>query len=350
VTVAVTYTFVVVFRARVSGLLWSAVISSIVMAIALTVSYILRKPGAFVPALFRQMLAFSMPLGLSGIALLIVHSGDRFFLQRYGDLNALGIYGLAYKLGMMISYLQASFGTYWTANMYKVLDGEGTQKIFERINTYQMLATTYGALIVIAFSSPFLHLAGRPQFAACLPYGPFIAAAYVVRSQGDYLRMSLWVDRRVGLDASLNWAGALFCLAAYALLIPRWTLWGAIAATFLTFSFVLVIAYRKARQLREFRLEYQRLFLLSGLAVVLCGLAVGAKDEPATITLPLGLVLVAAYPLLLCMAGFWLPSERHAISVLYSRVRSTLGARTWRSRHLTRDTARQPEISAPSAR
>jgi O-antigen/teichoic acid export membrane protein len=132
----------------------------------------------------------------------------------------------------------------------------------------------------------------------------------------------------------------VFCLAAYALLIPRWTLWGAIAATFLTFTFVLVIAYKKARLFREFRLEYRRLFLLCGLAVILCGLAVRAKDEPIAITLPLGLGLVAAYPLLLRITGFWLPSERGAISALCSSALRRLGI--W--------TSRQPEVSAPSAR
>jgi O-antigen/teichoic acid export membrane protein len=317
VSIAMTYSFVVVLRARVDGLLWSSVASSAALAIPLAACHLVNRQGAFSPALFRQMLAFSFPLGLSGIALLMIHSGDRFFLQRYTNLNDVGIYALAYKLGMLISYMQASFGTYWTANMYTALKAPGARSVFERMNTYQMLAVTYAGVGVVAFSSPFLHLAARPQFAACLPYVALITAAYVVRAQGDYLRLSLWLDKRVGADALLNWSGALFCVAAYALLIPRWTLWGAAAATFLTFCFVLAIAFGIVRRARGFGLEYARLLILAGWAIVLSAVAVWAQNAPVVITLPLAAGITVVYPLLLRCSGFWTAAERSALAGLW---------------------------------
>ncbi len=327
VSIAMTYSFVVVFRARVDGLLWSSVASSAALAIPLAACHLASRQGAFSPALFRQMLAFSFPLGLSGIALLIIHSGDRFFLQRYTNLNDVGIYALAYKLGMLISYVQASFGTYWTANMYTALKAPGARSVFERMNTYQMLAVTYAGVGVVAFSSPFLHLAARPQFAACLPYVALITGAYVIRAQGDYLRLSLWLDKRVGADALLNWSGALFCAAAYALLIPRWTLWGAAAATFLTFCFVLVTAFKIARRARGFGLEYSRLLMLAGWAIVLSGVAVWAQNAPVLITLPLAAGIAVVYPLLLWCSGFCTPAERSALAGLWrGALRACIGA------------------------
>ena len=40
------------------------------------------------------------PIGLGGVAMLVIHYGDRFFLQRSASLADVGIYSLAYKLGM----------------------------------------------------------------------------------------------------------------------------------------------------------------------------------------------------------------------------------------------------------
>jgi O-antigen/teichoic acid export membrane protein len=320
VSMAMTYSFVVVLRARVDGLLWSGVASNAMLAVPLFAFYLASRQGAFSPALFRQMLAFSFPLGVSGVALLIIHSGDRFFLERFANLNDVGIYALAYKLGMLVSYVQASFGTYWTANMYTALRTPEARSIFGRMNTYQMLAATYAGLCVIAFSSPFLHLAARPQFTLCLPYVALITAAYVIRAQGDYLRLSLWLDKRVTADAVLNWTVALFCTAAYAALIPRWKLWGAATATLLTFCLALAIAFRIAQRARGFGLEYKRLFILTGWAILLSGIAVSAQNAPPAITLPLAVAAAGSYPILLSCSGFWTPAERVAFSGLFRRV------------------------------
>ncbi len=326
-SMTMTYSFVVVLQARVDGLLWSGVASNAILAVPLAGFYLASRQGAFSLALFRQMLAFSFPLGVSGIALLIIHSGDRFFLERCANLNDVGIYALAYKLGMLVSYVQASFGAYWTANMFTALKTPEARTVFGRMNTYQMLAVTYAGLGVIAFSSPFLHLAARPQFTACLPYVALITVAYVVRAQGDYLRLSLWLDKRVAADALLNWTGALFCAAAYAMLIPRWKLWGAAAATLLTFCVVLAIAFRIAQRARAFKLEYKRLFTLVGWAMLLSGVAVSAQNAPLAITLPLAVAAAVSYPILLSCSGFWTPAERLALSGLFHSVlRACLGA------------------------
>ena len=44
-----------------------------------------------------------------------------------------------------------------------------------------------------------------PQFLPCLQYVPWIVAAYVLRAEADYFRMSLYVDGKTMTDAILNW-------------------------------------------------------------------------------------------------------------------------------------------------
>ena len=319
-TVVCTVTFVVVLRMGVNGLLWSSILSSSIFGAALLGVHFIQGRTSLRIRLFWQMLTFSVPLGVGSIAYLIIHSGDRFFLQRVTSLEQVGIYGLAYKLGMLVAQAHAAFATYWAANMYKLLKGDEGAVLFKRVNTYLMLTLLYCGLLILGFASPFIHIATPARYAACLQYVPGILAAYIIRSQADYVRMLILVERRVVLDAGLLWVTAGFCLAAYALMIPRWTLWGAVAATFSTFVVLLVLSCVVAYRLRPFSLEYGRLAWIYGIALGLGSIAYFLQSRPVWITIPAGIAIAVLYPTLLWFSGFLLESEKRAARLGWKRL------------------------------
>ena len=51
----------------------------------------------------------------------VLHFGDRVFLRGAVSLADLGLYGLAYKLGMVVLYLSTPFFTYWNAQMVGIV-------------------------------------------------------------------------------------------------------------------------------------------------------------------------------------------------------------------------------------
>src|SRR5215831_7983293 len=91
-----------------------------------------------------------------------------------------------------------------------------------------------------------------PRFLPCVQYVPWIVVAYIIRAEADYFRISLYLDAKTVTDAVLNWEAGLFCIAAYALLIPRYELWGAVAATVVTFAFLMFLARYKSYRLRPY--------------------------------------------------------------------------------------------------
>lgn len=319
IQIACTVTFVVVLKRGVVGVLWSSVFTSAILTAGFAVNFVAGGYRSFVWRLFRHMAAFCFPLGLSGIAVFFIHFGDRFFLMRYTTLDEVGLYSLAYKLGMLISSAQAAFYAYWTANMYELLDAADGRKVFERLYSYQLLALTYFGLLVVAFTSPVLRIAAAPAFFSCVPYVPWIALAYLVRSQGDYFRMVLWVERKVATDAIVNWVGGIFCLCAYSVLIPSGGVRGAIASTFMTFALLLFVSYRLAGRLRPFSLEKRRLVLIAGPAIGLGAIAVGVRAGPLWLTGAVGVLIAVAYPVVVWFSGFPLESERLAVREVLGR-------------------------------
>jgi O-antigen/teichoic acid export membrane protein len=320
-----TVTFVVGRDMKIAGVLWSTLATNGILALGVLAAAFFTGLMAFSPALFLSMVRFSIPLGASGVALMIIHSGDRFFLQRYTSLSDLGLYSLAYRMGMLVSYFQAAFGSYWEANVFTLIRGSDGLRRFARINTYQLLVLTYVALNISTFSSPVLHFIATPKFWACTPFIPWITAAYMIRSEADYFRLALFAEGKVGIDARLNWISATVCLAAYAVLIPLWRSWGAIAATALTFTVLLVLSGRQIVIKRQYPIEGRRLATLLIAAVAVAGPALWAAGRATAVQQwMIAIAGAVIYPAILYAAGFLLPSESIALRNILSSLRTSV--------------------------
>jgi O-antigen/teichoic acid export membrane protein len=311
--VAANASLIIVFHKGVAGVLWGTIISTGVMALAMCLPSLLKVSFAFVVPVFWKMLRFAMPLGLIGLALFVIHYGDRFFLQRYVPLAEVGIYSVAYKLGMMISMPQTAFNQYWGSQVYFLIRGEGAVDRFARINTYAMLVLSFCGMGIVVFTSAVIHTFTTPQFWAAIPFVPGVVAAYLIRAQADYLRSAFYVAGKPGTDAQMNWIAAAICLAAYFALIPPFHLWGGIAATIIAFVALASIAWVRVRKLAPYYLETGRLAKVFGTAVVVGG--AGLAFHPASIWMSWvsGMVCALAYPCILYALGFFTEGEKQYV-------------------------------------
>jgi len=99
--------------------------------------YLATTLGAQV--VFARMFRFSLPLGFSLIAMFVINFGDQFILRRYRSLAEVGIYALAYRIGLGVSLAYNSFHAYWTAQVYQILQRDDADGVFARLLTYAAL-------------------------------------------------------------------------------------------------------------------------------------------------------------------------------------------------------------------
>lgn len=109
--VAVNVVCLVVLNLGMASLLWSAVISTSCLALYFAWVILLSEAGTFHRALFSQMVRYSLPLGVSASGDFVLHFGDRLFLRGAVPLADLGLYGLAYKVGMVVPSVTTPFFT-----------------------------------------------------------------------------------------------------------------------------------------------------------------------------------------------------------------------------------------------
>lgn len=319
---ALNVILLVIFSMGVSSMLWSALTGAIALYLYL-VWYVLSpvKIGFRKDLLFR-MLRYAAPLGIGGLAMFSVHYGDRYVLRAHVSLAEIGIYSLAYKLGMLISLIHQPFNTYWNAQMYAIMAGPNSERLYVRVFTYLTLVLTYAAVLICLFARPFVILAAAPKFHPAAALVPLITLAYLVRGVAAHCANLFLIEKRPDLEARMSLSTAAVCIAGYFLLIPRFGVWGAVFATLIAFSFMLIFALIAAQRLRPFPLESLRLLQIAATGAVIVAVHRFSDGLGMGMQIALALALSLSYPAILLATGFMDREERDWMRGKLARLRA----------------------------
>jgi O-antigen/teichoic acid export membrane protein len=325
---ALNVTLLAAARMGVRGFLWGTAIGTI-LTIVYIVGYILARTGLhFDGALLRRELRYAAPLMLSSLAIMLLHSGDRFFLRHYVSLAEIGIYAFAYKLGTTVSTLQTAFSLYWSAQLFHILKRPDGERICVRLMTYLTGGLLGMGLVLCLFIDPILRIMAAPDFRSAGQYVPVIVLAYVVRAIGDHARGIFSLSNQPGKHLHVALVGAAACMGAYAVLIPRFHLWGAAAATLAGFAVMTCAAVYWAQRVRRYDYEYgrmTRLFVYSAAAV-----AAMASLHPQGFwtQVAAGSMVLVLWPAAVLFTGLLAPEERDELSRSAASLWSTALRRT----------------------
>ena len=179
--VALNVLFLVVLGLGVSSLLWSSLITGGCLAAYMTWMILRTYPPSFEAAAFFRMIRYCVPLGISAVGEVTLSLGDRAFLRRSVSLADLGLYGLAYKLGMLVMFVITPFFTYWNAKMVGIVRRPDGEYLYARVCTYILLVLTVVVLLLTLFIDPLLWVMVVPSFRGAGAFAPWVGLAYLLR-------------------------------------------------------------------------------------------------------------------------------------------------------------------------
>ena len=193
------------YHMGVSAMLWSGIVSKGIVVAALAVHVFGRVPLAFDMTSFRKQTRYTIPLSVGAMGEIILNYGDRYFLRKAVSLSEIGIYSLAYKIGMLIPLVQYPFQLYWGSQEVKIVRQEGGWRTFTRVATYFTLGLTATGVLLAIFIDPSCDVMVHPSFRAAGKYAVWIALAYLVRAVGGFFREIFVIEKRPDLDARVTW-------------------------------------------------------------------------------------------------------------------------------------------------
>jgi O-antigen/teichoic acid export membrane protein len=307
------------FGFRVGAVLGANLIAISVVAIAIAVAAVRFHGLVFNRALFARVFRFTLPLSFSALALFLIHFGDRFVLARYRALADVGIYAVAYKLGMLLGPVQAAFEAYWASQIYQIIKREDARMVFARTFTYLVLVISFAGLGILVATKPALRIFTPPSYFAAAALVPIILLAYFLRAVGDYFRILFLAHGLSTHDAACNWIAAICAIAGYLILIPRYGMFGAAIATLITFIGAATLSILWTFRVWHFHVEWGRLCKLIAVLAGLVAIHFALGPASNTVEIVRGILIIAAYAPLLWFLQFASPGEKQLIRAAAGR-------------------------------
>jgi O-antigen/teichoic acid export membrane protein len=308
ITIGATLALVVALDAGPLGVVVGNFTGTLLVYAAL-VGYRREQLGLqFDRGLFREMNRFGMPLVPSALLLWVTNFSDRFFLVKLADTQEVGLYSVGVRIASAMALLLTAFRTAWPAFAYSIDDDREAKRTYAFVLTYLVFVTTWVATGLALLSPWLVDWIAAPAFAeSSRVVGPL---AFAVVIFAGYVVMVIGVGR--ARRTQFNWvvtgAAAIVNVALNLILIPRYGMMGAAAATIAAYATMFAGMTWWAQRIYPVPYQWRRVA-----TAVAAGLALVAVGKLADGGLPVAVALSLAYPLLLFLAGFYLPAERKAI-------------------------------------
>lgn len=252
---------VVIKELHVAGVIFSAVISTGIMATILSIYTfsITGFKGTLEKA--KQLVSFSLPMMLTSLVAFYITFGDRYFLRIISGLGDVGIYSLGYKFGFLLYFvITGPFFNIWDSEKYKIQHKKNAKEFYQQ--TFLVLSTIVllFATGVSLFARNLLQVMSDASFWPAYKIVPIIMAAYVTNAWTEYVCFGLLLKQKtIELTYGAIIAAGVVTLL-YVTLIPRYGTYGAAWASFVAFSVRCMWVHWRSKKHYDMQLPWGRVY------------------------------------------------------------------------------------------
>jgi O-antigen/teichoic acid export membrane protein len=321
--------FVVVLRLGVLGVLLSSLISGAVVGVLLA-AHTFRQAGVrLVPSLALELLVFGAPLMAAQIGSFVLHFSDRYFLRMFSTLADVGLYSLAYKLAMVVAtFVVAPFNSIWVPTALQVDREQGAAgaEILRGILRQYNIALITASLGVALFADDVIRVMAGPEFRGAAAPLPLLALSVVFFGYRQFTQVGSVIAQQSRYIAYSTTLAAIGVIVLNALLIPRWGIMGAAAATAAAFMLDFVVMHSLSERVYPLRFPFAQLLPPLAIAVVvwLVFSVLAPNDMGLLASVALHSGGLVTFGALLLLSGSINAQERKAIRNALRNPRATL--------------------------
>ena len=263
--------FVVQMELHVLGVVYSALISSAIVATGLSM-YVFGIVGfRYSKQLLHRLVKFVAPLMLAAFAGFYVAYADKYFIRVFNGLDDVGLYALAAKVSGILMTLFEAFNMSWAADRFEVYKKENARQIYDQVFRGMSAVLILVAAGLSLFSGDLFRVMTQPAFYFAAYIVPILAVVVLIRSAFMFCSFGVTLSERTRHVAEASWIKAVVATIGYLALIPYFGVFGAAltlaVATLVQFYWVNT----KSMQYYDMELNWKPvsvMLVLSSLSVV----------------------------------------------------------------------------------
>jgi len=241
-TLSLAVTFVLVFGLGVAGALLGAAAAALLM-IPVRLWFIRDLlEWRFSLEFLKKLLAFGLPLVPMNVAFWLFSNADRLMLSRLATLEDVGLYSIAAAMAAALMLLQTSVGQSWLPHAIKIYEEDRVQaaEVFKKTMVFLLAASGFVVTGFVALAQEVIFVLVPPAYYASFAAIPFLAGGFLFFTSAQVSSVGIMVKNKTVYIMLACWAVAIINIGLNFLLIPRFGIAGAGAATGL--SYVLFAA------------------------------------------------------------------------------------------------------------
>lgn len=267
--------FVVHLELGVMGVVYSSVLSSLIFALFIGAYTLARTGLGFNLALAKQMLIFSWPLWLSGLAIFYASASSRYYIRLFSSLGEVGLFELASKFtAILIMFLWQPFSQFWETERFKIYGQEDAEDIYNKVYAGMATLMAIGTLCISSFADPVIRIMADAEFHAASKATPLLTIGAMFSSLATFFNFSFLVKEKTPWISKNNFliAGAVTLL--YFLLTPLFGYLGAAAALCFVQVLQFLWVFHVSKKIYDMKIKLTRSLPSLTIAVV-ASLAIG---------------------------------------------------------------------------
>ncbi len=317
--------FVVFLKLGVMGVLLSTLITAGVFSAVLIVPLLIRTGLHFSMEKFKKMVRFGAPLILSNIARTVINTSDRFFLNAFGGLAATGVYDLGYRFGTLVhTFVTVPFNQIWFPRRLATYKQADAERIFARVFTYFVLLSAFVGLGISIVIKDVIRIVATEEFWHAYRIVPVVILCYIVFGFYSHFSVGIFIAKKTKYIAFVDVTNAILNLILNYYLIQRYLAWGAVAATFICFSFRSGMTYLFSSAVHPIEFEKRRVVHLVVCAALVYYLSTLVDLNNPWLNVPCKSLVATVYPLMLLATGFLDRDELEHLRRMWGWVRVRL--------------------------
>ena len=256
--------FIVILELSVAGVIYSACISTAVMAVFST-AYTYHYSGIrFSIPLLKKLIMFSYPLWIAAVGSLYVGAADKYFLRVLSSLEDVGIYALAAKFGILIMvFVWSPFSKIWQSLRYEIYEMPEPNRAYKKIFISLMVLLSFIGLGISLFSGDVIRLMADEAFWPSGEAVPVLAMAAIVMSLTYFNNFGILLKEKTSIIAFGTYLNAFTITIAFLVLIPSLGVLGAAFSILIGSVVQLFWIEWRSKKLYDMQLPWRRAILLS---------------------------------------------------------------------------------------
>ena len=249
-TTGLTIWFLVVRKGAAKGVLEATLYANVlILPVFIYVTFKHIKPAFSFPIL-KKALIFALPTVPVTISYWIINLSDRIFIEKYFDLNEVGIYSIANKLAEVSVVVVGALASAYNPVFFELAQSPNQEQAKKQVNNFMNLYIIISGFISfgIAFFAPeIIYLFVDSKYSEGAKILPLLCLANYISIISGLFNWMIMQEKKTFQMMIIVLITASFNIALNFLLIKEYGMYGAAWATVSAFllSFVLKYYYAK---------------------------------------------------------------------------------------------------------